>query len=109
MTKIQEIIANKSLQQLENELSFQIKNGESKGGEICSAILQKITSIHQTNAKQVFKIQDLTFEPTQEFDIKQNSLDSFVEDHPILFLCSVFAFMALIFYATWGTYLIKTS
>ncbi len=42
MTEIQEMIEGKTISQLEKELDFQIKNGESKGGTICSAIIEAL-------------------------------------------------------------------
>lgn len=38
MTELDEIAAELSLEQLEKELQFQLNNGESPGGTICSHI-----------------------------------------------------------------------
>ena len=42
MTELEELTNDKNLEQLEQELQYQIRQGESMGGEICGHILSMI-------------------------------------------------------------------
>ena len=45
MNEIDEIVSGKNHEQLVAELNFQIKNGESEGGIICSRINEEINKL----------------------------------------------------------------
>ena len=45
MTELDELTEGKSLQELETELNYQLKMGESLGGTICSHIVAKINQL----------------------------------------------------------------
>ena len=45
MKELNELTDNKSLEQLQAELSFQLSNGESEGGTICSHIKHCINKL----------------------------------------------------------------
>lgn len=47
------------------------------------------------------KIEDLTFEPTQEIEIKQDAFDRFVDKRPAACLLSAFAFFGLVMVLIW--------
>jgi len=45
MNEIEEILQGKNLADLKLELEFQLKNGESLGGAICSEIVYRIEKL----------------------------------------------------------------
>ena len=49
MTELDEMTDGKSLTELQNELKYQLANGESMGGTICSHILHHLKKANNLN------------------------------------------------------------
>jgi hypothetical protein len=81
MNELNELTDGKNLPELKKELAFQIKNGESEGGTICSHIWQKIdarTALLLQKHKEFVRLQNsYLLTPSQEREWKEISKELF--------------------------------